>query len=287
MQTRTWLSPAKLNLFLHITGQRQDGYHLLQSVFQMLDYGDDIHITVNQTPQIKFHCDIAELNTSDNLIVKAAHLIQQYARDNLNRPQLGATIELTKRLPFGGGVGGGSSNAATTLLALNHQWELNIPLQQLAQMGLSLGADVPVFVMGDTAFVEGIGEILTPIEVPQAWYLVVNPGCHISTQKIFSNSLLTRNSKAIKIRDFNALELPFKGINTMQAVACKQFPEVAQVINWLQQFNSSARMTGSGSCVFLAFDNEQEMRRIATRCEWPHFVAKGVNKSPTHIQMLK
>ncbi len=286
---QSWKSPAKLNLFLHITGQRADGYHNLQSVFQLLDYNDTIDIVTNQSNKIEFSCDNPELSSEDNLVVKAANLLKQYAQNHQlkeNTAKLGAQIFLHKKLPFGGGLGGGSSNCATTLIALNQQWQLGLTLEQLAKLGLELGADVPIFVMGNTAFVEGIGEVLTPFEVPQTWYLVLQPGCQISTAKIFSNSLLTRNSKAIKIRSLNALELPYQGLNTMQTVACKQYPEVAKAIDWLKQYSPSARMTGSGSCVFAAFDNERKMRKIATRCEWPHFVAKGVNKSPLHVQLL-
>ncbi|WP_444994732.1 4-(cytidine 5'-diphospho)-2-C-methyl-D-erythritol kinase [Aliikangiella sp. IMCC44359] len=285
-QTIQWPSPAKLNLFLHIISQREDGYHNLQSVFQLLDYGDSLEVAVKQNDQIQFTCDKPELSNNDNLVVTAAIKLKQFAETQLNHTQLGAKIHLQKKLPAGGGLGGGSSNCATTLIALNHQWQLGLSLQQLADIGLSLGADVPIFVMGNTAFVEGIGEVLTPISLPETWYLVIQPPCHISTAKIFSNSLLTRNSKAIKIRDLNALELPYQGLNTMQTIACEQHPEVKQAIDWLKQFNQSARMTGSGSCVFAAFDNEQEMRKIATRCEWSHFVAKGVNQSPVHIRKL-
>jgi len=280
-----WPSPCKLNLFLHFIGQREDGYHLLQSLFQLLEYGDDIFVETNQSGKIQFECDIAELQGDDNLIVKAAYQLQTYAIKHLNRNNLGANIKLNKRLPFGGGVGGGSSNCATTLVALNHQWELGLSIEKLAQIGVTLGADVPIFVRGQTAFVEGIGEIITPVDMPPIWYLVVQPECHVSTAKIFSNPLLTRNSKAITIRDLNALELPFKGHNTMQDIVCRDYPAVAEVLDWLSQYSPAARMTGSGSCLFIPFDNELEVRKIATRCKWPHFVAKGVNQSPLHRKL--
>ncbi|TQV76471.1 4-(cytidine 5'-diphospho)-2-C-methyl-D-erythritol kinase [Aliikangiella marina] len=285
-----WPSPCKLNLFLHFIGQRDDGYHRLQSLFQLIDFGDDILIETNDSQEIEFHCDVAELSNTDNLIVKAAEALKAYVAQATNqatpnKAPMGASIRLTKRLPFGGGVGGGSSNCATTLVALNHQWQLGLSLDQLAQIGLKLGADVPIFVRGQTAFVEGIGEIITPTEMPEIWYLVVQPECHVSTAKIFSNPLLTRNSKAITIRDLNALGLPFKGRNTMQDIVCRDYPAVAEVLKWLVQFSSNARMTGSGSCLFIPFDNEQEVRKIATRCSWPHFVAKGVNQSPLHRKL--
>lgn len=286
-KTSTWPSPCKLNLFLHFVGQRENGYHNLQSVFQLLDYGDTIDITVDDSGEIKFDCDNKTLANDSNLVVTAARKLQQIAQQKFANKNLGATIYLHKKLPFGGGVGGGSSNCATTLLALNHQWQLNLSLDELADIGLTLGADVPIYVKGHTAFVEGIGEIITAMEMPETWYLVVQPPCHISTAKIFSNPLLTRNSKAIKIRDLNALELPYKGINSMQTIVCNDYPEVKEILDWLKQFSPSARMTGSGSCLFVPFDNEREVRKIATRCEWAHFVARGVNKSPLHVQLAK
>ena len=276
-----WPSPAKLNLFLHFVSQRPDGYHNLQSVFQLLDYGDTL--TIELTPDsstIEFSCNQSALSGPDNLVVAAANTLKEYALNRNKQTTCGAKIHLDKRLPVGGGVGGGSSNCATTLVALNQLWELNLSTELLAAIGLKLGADVPIFIHGRTAFVEGIGEQITPFNVASTGYLVVQPECPISTAKIFSDPLLTRNSKAITIRDLNALELPYYGDNTMQSVVCKAYPEVEEVITWLKQFSPHARMTGSGSCVFAPFDNEPEMRRIASRCPWSHFVAKGVNHSP-------
>lgn len=288
--TKSWKSPCKLNLFLQFIGQRGDGYHNLQSVFQILDYTDTLDITVNSTinvsDKIIFDCDDKALANSDNLVVKAANALKAYAQKHKHSQQpLGANIYLHKRLPYGGGVGGGSSNCATALIALNNQWNLNYSFTTLAKIGLTLGADVPIFIYGQTAFVEGIGEIITPIELPEVWYLVIQPQCHVSTAEIFSDPLLTRNSKALKIRDLNALGLPFKGFNTMQTLVCEAYPEVKKALEWLIQFSPNARMTGSGSCLFLPFDNEQEISKIANRCEWPHFVAKGVNFSPLHQQL--
>ncbi|MET1254814.1 4-(cytidine 5'-diphospho)-2-C-methyl-D-erythritol kinase [Aliikangiella maris] len=291
---KRWASPAKLNLFLQVIGRRTDGYHLLQSIFQLLEFGDELEIHPNESGQIELACNISQLATADNLVVRAANALKQtaLAQNAFNQPQaqariknLGASIKLYKNLPAGGGLGGGSSNCATTLLALNHLWKLNLDYSLLAKTGLSLGADVPFFVHGQNAFVEGIGEKLTTISLPECWYLVIQPGCHIATAKIFSNPLLTRNSKAIRIRDLNALELPYQGVNTLQAVACQAHPEVQQAVDWLKQFSPSARMTGSGSCVFAAFDNEQEVRKIAAQCEWSHFVTKGINLSPVHIDL--
>jgi 4-diphosphocytidyl-2-C-methyl-D-erythritol kinase len=282
-----WPCPAKLNLFLHIVGQREDGYHNLQSVFQLLDYADQLCIEITDTDNIEFDCDQKVLASNDNLVVKAAQKLQLYAENELSKKNLGAKILLKKKLPIGGGVGGGSSNCATTLVALNYLWKLGLPLEKLAEIGISLGADVPIFIMGDSAFVEGIGEILTPLKVPEAWYLVIRPDCHVSTAKIFSNPLLTRDNKIIRIRDLDIRALPYQGKNCMQDVVTHEYPEVEKVINWAKKISPNARMTGSGSCVFLAFDNEREMGKIATQCEWPHFVAKGVNKSPLHIELLE
>ena len=282
-----WPCPAKLNLFLHFVGQREDGYHLLQSVFQIVDFGDNLAVTPNAQDEVTFECNVAELTGQNNLVVKAAKELQAQAK--LKNPDfaLGANLQLVKKLPAGGGIGGGSSDCATTLVALNYLWNLNFSTEQLADIGLKLGADVPIFIHGNTAFVEGIGEKITPLEVPEAWYLVVYPECHVSTAKIFSNPLLTRNSKAITIRDLNALELPFKGNNSMQTLVCNDYPAVDSALSWLKNESPSARMSGSGSCLFAAFDNEQEVRKIASRCEWPHFVARGTNKSPLQQKLLQ
>lgn len=275
-----WPCPAKLNLFLNIIGRRKNGYHNLQSIFQLLDYGDSLNITTNTTGKITFDCNIPSLKGNDNLVVTAAQKLQQTSINRSGNNQLGAKIHLNKKLPAGGGLGGGSSNCATTLVALNHLWHMGLSLHELTQIGVTLGADVPVFIHGYSAFVEGIGEILTPYQLPEKWYLVVHPQTHVSTKKIFSNPALTRNSKAITIRDLNAQELPFHGNNCMQAIVCNEYPKVESALSWLKTQCDNARMTGSGSCLFSTFDNEQKMRKIAARCEWPHFMAKGVNKSP-------
>ena len=287
LNTTHWPCPAKINLFLHIVGQRADGYHNLQSVFQLLDFGDQLTIEINDSNQIQFDCDQQELSGDNNLVACAAQKLQYLARKIHSTKKFGAKLFLHKALPVGGGVGGGSSNCATALVALNYLWQLGLSLAELAEIGLSLGADVPIFVMGNSAFVEGIGELLTPVEVPKAWYLVIRPTCHIATPKVFSNPLLTRDNKIIKIRDLDLEALPYQGRNAMQDVVIDGYPEVKKVLKWAKQMSPSARMTGSGSCVFLAFDNEREMSKIATQCEWPHFVAKGVNKSPLHVELRK
>ncbi len=281
-QATRWPCPAKLNLFLHFIGQRQDGYHLLQSYFQLLDYGDELHITTTQDKQISFSCDRAELNGLDNLVVKAAKLLQQRSQTSL-----GAKLHLLKKLPVGGGVGGGSSDCATTLVALNHLWKTGLSLDELAVLGESLGADVPFFVRGKSAFVEGTGEIITPYSLPPAHFLVVQPDCHIATDKIFSNPLLTRNSKAITIRDLKALGLPFEGLNTMQSLVIDTHQEVKQALDWLSNHSRTARMTGSGSSLFSVFDNLQEASKIAAQCDpsWLTFVARGTHHSRLHQKL--
>jgi 4-diphosphocytidyl-2-C-methyl-D-erythritol kinase len=281
-QTTGWPCPAKLNLFLHFIGQRQDGYHLLQSYFQLLDYGDELHIITTQDKQISFSCDRVELNGLDNLVVKAAKLIQQHSQTSQ-----GAKLHLFKKLPVGGGVGGGSSDCATTLVALNHLWKTGLSLDELAILGESLGADVPFFVRGKSAFVEGIGEKITPYSLPPAYFLVVQPDCHIATDKIFSNPLLTRNSKAITIRDLKALGLPFEGLNTMQSLVIDTHHEVKQALDWLSNHSRTARMTGSGSSLFSVFDNLQEASKIAALCDpsWLTFVARGTHQSRLHQKL--
>ncbi len=283
-KTLRWPAPAKLNLMLHIVGKNAQNYHLLQTVFQILDFGDEIEFEVNQSNQISLSCNLNELETKDNLIVRAAEKLKPFAG-----PSAGVNIRLHKYLPMGGGIGGGSSDCATTLLALNHYWQCQLSLDQLANIGLELGADVPVFVKGQTAWAEGIGERLTPYQLPELWYLVVHPECFVSTAKIFSHEALTRDCEISTIRDFLARGGPKQGANVMEAIVFELYPKVKAVRDWLAQFNPYARMTGSGSCVFAPFDNEREAHIIASRCEWPHFVARGVNTSPTHqlLEQLK
>jgi len=275
----SWSCPAKLNLFLHFIGQRSDGYHLLQSYFQLLDFGDELQIALTQDQQISFSCDKTDLNTADNLVIKAARLLQE-----TSQTRQGAKLHLIKKLPVGGGVGGGSSDCATTLVALNHLWKTGLSVEDLAILGNSLGADVPVFVHGQSAFVEGTGEIITPYSLPQAYFLVIQPDCHISTSEIFSNPLLTRNSKAITIRDLKALGLPFSGLNTMQPLVVEANKEVRDALDWLKSHSSTARMTGSGSSLFSVFDNLEEASKIAALCDpsWLTFVARGTNQSELH-----
>ena len=275
----SWPCPAKLNLFLQFIGQRDDGYHLLQSYFQLLDFGDQLDITPNHSGIIKFDSTKSELVDDNNLVVQAAKLLKKTTQTSY-----GAKLTLKKKSPIGGGVGGGSSDCATTLVALNHLWNTGLTLEELAKLGEQLGADVPIFVMGKSAFVEGIGEIITPVSLESAYYLVIQPNTCVSTSKIFSNPLLTRNSKAITIRDLKSLGLPFDGFNTMQTLVVEENQLVKDALDWLKNHSNNARMTGSGSCIFSVFDNLEEASKIAALCDpsWLTFVARGVEQSELH-----
>ncbi|QMV51552.1 4-(cytidine 5'-diphospho)-2-C-methyl-D-erythritol kinase [Ewingella americana] len=272
--TQLWPSPAKLNLFLYITGQRANGYHELQTLFQFVDYGDSLSFTPRNDGQIVLTTPVDGVADEDNLVVRAARLLQRHA----NCP-LGADISLIKRIPMGGGLGGGSSNAATVLVALNTLWECGLSDQQLAALGVTLGADVPVFVMGHAAFAEGIGEILQPVEPQEKWYLVAHPGVHIPTPMIFGDAELTRDTPK---RPINVL-LSTAWTNDCQPIAIKRFCEVEQLVSWLLEYAPS-RMTGTGACVFAEFATEHEARQVLDQIpsSVTGFVAKGVNVSPLH-----
>lgn len=267
-----WPAPAKLNLFLHITRQRADGYHLLQTAFQFVDYGDSLTISVTETPDITLTPSLQGVADDDNLIVRAAKLLQQTAGI-----RQGADIQIDKKLPMGGGLGGGSSNAATTLVALNAQWQCGLSAEVLADLGLQLGADVPVFVRGHAAWAEGVGEQLTPITPPEPWYLVVIPDCQVSTREIFSATELTRDCEPIKILGF----LSGEGSNVCEAVVKRRYPAVAEALDWLAQ-HASPKMTGTGACVFASFESAARAQQIWQQlpATWQGFVAKGCNQSP-------
>ncbi|OVZ90170.1 4-(cytidine 5'-diphospho)-2-C-methyl-D-erythritol kinase [Yersinia frederiksenii] len=275
-----WPSPAKLNLFLYITGQRADGYHQLQTLFQFLDYGDELTIVPRDDNQIRLLTPIAGVENEQNLIVRAARLLQQHHKQSgvINMPR-GADISIEKRLPMGGGLGGGSSNAATVLVALNILWQCGLSDEELAAMGLTLGADVPVFVYGHAAFAEGIGEKLQPAEPTEKWYLVAHPGVSIPTPIIFSDPELKRNTP---VRPLAAL-LSDPYANDCEPIARKRFREVEQALSWLLEYAPS-RLTGTGACVFAEFDTESSAREVLSIApEWLHgFVARGVNVSPLH-----
>jgi len=277
-------SPAKLNLFLHIVGRRPDGYHELQTLFQFLDYGDDITLTLSPgQPGVRLENPIAGVPDEDNLILRAAHALARKASGELP----GVNISIEKRLPMGGGLGGGSSNAATTLLGLNHLWKLGLGLDELAEIGLTLGADVPVFVHGHAAFGEGVGEKLTPALPPEDWFLVLKPRCDIHTGKIFSAQGLTRDTPRIRIAPaFEGDASRYR--NDCEDVVRRLYPEVNQGMEWLTQFGP-ARLTGTGACIFGRFPTES-----ATRIIWESkpsgitgFVAKGVNISPLHQKLTE
>ncbi len=270
-------APAKLNLFLHVTGRRADGYHELQTLFQLLDYGDELGFAAREDGRLRLLDPLPGVPDEDNLVMRAARALQRAAGC-----PLGADIALVKRLPAGGGLGGGSSDAATTLLGLNHLWQLGLGLAELAAIGLPLGADIPVFVHGRSAWAEGVGERLIPVELAPAWYLVLCPDCHVSTAEIFAHRELTRNAPAITIRAF----LGQGGQNHCQPVVEKLYPGVKTARLWLEQF-APAIMTGTGACVFARFDSEAGARAALAEKPglWRGFVALGVNKSPTHTAL--
>jgi len=274
----TWPAPAKLNLFLYITGRRPDGYHNLQTLFQFLDYGDTLEIIPDSSGHITLLTPLAGVADNDNLIVRAALALKQAAQDKGTvRADAGARIALEKRLPMGGGLGGGSSDAATVLVALNHLWQAGLSVDELAATGVSLGADVPVFVRGQAAFAEGVGEQLHPVEPVEKWYLVAHPGISIATPDIFRDADLTRNSPIRTLDEL--LQRPFH--NDCEAVARKRFREVDALLSWLLEYAPS-RLTGTGACVFAEFDTEAAARQVLELApKWIcGFVARGLNLSP-------
>jgi 4-diphosphocytidyl-2-C-methyl-D-erythritol kinase len=277
MNSTAWPAPAKLNLFLHITGRREDGYHLLQTVFQFLDYGDSLSFAPRDDGQIRLLSPLPGVPAEADLTVRAATLLQQETRC-----PLGADIRIDKRLPMGGGLGGGSSDAATTLVALNRLWGTGLTTDRLAELGLRLGADVPVFVRGEAAWAEGVGELLTPVTLPEPWFLVLIPPVHVNTGEIFRSPELTRDSHGITIRDF----LGGQGENVCQPLVAKHYPAVAEALDWLGQY-AKAMMTGTGACVFAAFDTEEEARETFGKRpdDWQGFVARGLNRSPLYRRM--
>lgn len=268
------LSPAKLNLFLHITGRRADGYHQLQTLFQLLDYGDQLDFELLDEDDLQLIPELPGVAFENNLIIRAAKALLPY-----RKKLCGVRIELQKRLPMGGGIGGGSSNAATTLVALNHLWQCDFSLDQLVQTGLQLGADVPVFIRGRTAWAEGVGEQLEAIDLPAKWFLVVQPDCQVSTAAIFSHKDLTRDTPAIKVAAF----LEGGGHNDCQSLVRKLYPEVNKCLQWLEDAGYQPRMTGTGACVFVCFDDQQsavEAQKKITASGMNNFVAQGINRSP-------
>ena len=283
-------APAKLNLFLHVVGRRADGYHLLQSVFRLIDRCDTVHLTLRDDGRVVREGYLPGVAADDDLTVRAARLLQNHAPATA-----GVSIRLDKRLPMGGGLGGGSSDAATVLLALNRLWQIDLPRASLQALALKLGADVPVFIFGQTAFAEGVGEILRPVDAEPAWYVVLTPPVQVPTAVIFAAPELTRNTPAIKIAPFSAGaghaalhglqpvagRSSLMGHNDLQPVVVQRYPEVARHLAWLQQFGD-ARMTGSGACVFASFGDEASARSVLGRLPegMQGFVAQGLDRHP-------
>ena len=287
-------APAKLNLFLHITGRRKDGYHQLQTVFQLLDYADQISLVLRNDGLITRSQDSdAQLNNiqfESDLCVRAAKLMQSQIQ-NFSDHIPGVEINLRKKLPIGGGIGGGSSDAATVLCGLNRLWNCDFTVDELADLGSQLGADVPVFVRGNSAWAEGIGEQLTPLPLQQKWFVVIHPKIFVSTAEIFADQALTRDCDTLKIarflegNRFNFLGDEFS--NVFESVVTKKYPEIASVIDWLSAY-SPPRLTGTGSCVFASFDNEFDASKVLddlteSNHNWLGFLAKGVNESPLKV----
>ncbi|MFY8351342.1 4-(cytidine 5'-diphospho)-2-C-methyl-D-erythritol kinase [Pseudoalteromonas sp. SSM20] len=270
------IAPAKLNLFLHINGRLENGYHELETLFVFLDYGDTLHFKTNTSDKIVLTTQISGLNDSDNLIYKAAVALKE-----ATGCKLGAEISFDKRLPSGGGVGGGSSDAATTLLALNSLWQLNLSLQELANIGVHLGADVPVFINGRAAIAHGIGEQLEAVELPEKWYLVVHPNVHISTGLIFNDPDLPRNTPKLSSHWQSVNHR-----NDCEELVKKRYPEVEKTLNWLLKYAPS-RMTGTGACCFVSFETQHAAQAALNMLPdtWQGFVARSTNISPAHSEL--
>jgi 4-diphosphocytidyl-2-C-methyl-D-erythritol kinase len=272
---RRWPAPAKLNLMLHVVGRRDDGYHLLQTVFRLIDLADTLAFAPRDDGAIRLATPLAGVPEDADLTVRVARLLQAETGC-----RAGATISVEKRIPLGGGLGGGSSDAATTLIALNHLWGTGLRRDDLARLGLTLGADVPFFLFGRNAFGEGIGELLTVVDLPPSWYVVIAPQVAVSTREIFAAPELTRNTKPVKITVFFA----GLGTNDLEPVVRARFPEVARALDWLAR-HGEARMSGSGSSVFAAFEREDEARAVAAKVpgEWRAWAVRGLDRHPLQV----
>lgn len=289
MIKHSFLSPAKLNLFLLITAKRPDGYHDLQTLFQFIDWCDTLTIgTSGSSGPIRLENSIAGVPTEDNLIYKAAALLKETTGCDKD-----ASISIEKQLPMGGGIGGGSSNAATALVALNHLWETDLSEDELASLGNRLGADIPVFVRGRAALAEGTGDILTPVDIPQPWYLIIHPNCHVETAALFRDKYLTRNSNPIKLRAVLEGPLSEIGHNDFEPVARRLFPEVDKALSLLSQYGN-AKLTGTGACIFCSFPDkesalaaEAEITAANQEQTFNTRVAAGLNTSPLFSGILK
>ncbi len=274
-------APAKLNLFLHVLGRRDDGYHLLQTVFRLIDRSDRVGIEVTRAGEIRRIDETPGVEPESDLCLRAARLLREAAIARLGpeAATLGVEIGLEKNLPIGGGLGGGSSDAATVLLVLNRLWGVGFAREELMALGLQLGADVPVFLFGESALGEGVGERLTPLSLAPAWYLVLVPQVSVSTKEIFSSGALTRDTKPLKMLPF----LPLSGKNDLQVVATALYPAVAEHLEWLSK-HGDARMTGSGACVFAEFATEARARAVEAMLQggMRGFVARGLDRHPLH-----
>ena len=268
-------APAKLNLFLHVVGRRSDGYHLLQTIFRFLDFSDQVKFIMRDDGKIQLNTPILGVPAEKNLCIQAAQLLQKESGTSF-----GVEIFLEKFIPMGGGLGGGSSDAATTILALNRLWNLNWSREKLMDLGLSLGADVPVFIFGENAFAEGIGEKLKPIALLPAWYLILVPAVHVSTAEIFASKELTRNTIPVRIPPFSVGH----GHNDLESVVCLVYPEVARHLEWLRQLDNTTMvaMTGSGACVFAEFITESAAQMALARVpiDMSGFVVQGLDQHP-------
>ena len=276
-------APAKLNLFLHVIGRKPDGYHLLQSVFQLIDLCDYLHFDCRDDGQIRRLAGNEQVPEEDDLVIRAAKLLQKSANGRIPARLFGADIGIEKNIPMGGGLGGGSSDAATTLLVLNVLWDCGFSREELMALAVQLGADVPFFIFGKTAYAEGIGEELSPIETPDGYFVVIKPPVSVPTADIFRSKELTRNTEAIKIADFpgSYKNLPGFGKNDLQPVAMTLFPEIATALDMLGRYGE-ARMTGSGACVFARFGNKTEAEEVAASLSrnWEVWTAKGLQTHP-------
>jgi 4-diphosphocytidyl-2-C-methyl-D-erythritol kinase len=265
-----------------VVGRRDDGYHLLQSVFQLIDLQDTLHFDLRDDERIVRVTDLADVPEADDLVIRAAKLLKT-AASSRGQSVCGVDIGLDKRIPMGGGLGGGSSDAATVLLALNHLWQLGMSRAELMHLGVQLGADVPFFLLGQNAFAEGIGEQLLALSLPSAWYVVIHPGVAVPTPLVFGAAELTRNTKVVKIADFSASPLGF-GKNDLQAVVVNAFPAVAEAIKWLSH-HGEARMTGSGACVFARFESESDAEVILNQlpAQWRGWAVRSLNDHPLKL----
>ncbi len=275
--TTNWLAPAKINLFLHVTGRRSDGYHTLQTVYQFIDLCDVLQFAVREDNDVQLISEFNEVPPEENLVIKAARALQAQSGT-----RSGADITLTKSIPTGGGLGGGSSDAATTLVALNEFWRLGLSIKELAEIGVSVSADVPVFVYGQASWAEGIGDKLTPVAPKEPWYLVVNPQVQVSTAALFNLPELTRNTSPITIRDF----MDGRTTNVFERIVTARYPQVRAALEWLAQNNRKTRpkMSGTGSCVFTECETEEEAQSLNEKLpdSMTGYVVKGHNASPLY-----